>query len=265
MGVWIKHSEDTLIPTWLKMNLTDSCMHCGSPMLNYYNDDKRCTNRKCSNPKCYGFLAAKADVMRQIVGIEGIGYESCLKDAMMIKATSQFQLLKLWGSKPTVSLVEYLKMHCFEGIDTEWERIVIEGGYYSVEGLLEGYKGKWAGLLNTHKDELFDNLQYVTLKKPVVKTIDREPQILTIMITGTPIGYNNKDHFVDCMNAIGEGYIKVIHQKTKRKSNVDCLIREPGSTTRGKVEAAKAGGIPIITSAQFIDIMKTAVERIKSE
>ena len=132
MGVWIKHSEDTLIPMWLKTNLTDSCMHCGSPMLNYYNDDNRCTNRKCSNSKCYGFLAAKADVMRQIVGIEGIGYESCLKDAMMIKATSQFQLLRLWGSKPTVSLVEYLKMHCFEGIDTEWERIVIEGGYLDI-------------------------------------------------------------------------------------------------------------------------------------
>ena len=266
MGNWIQQSEDTSLPTWLAEAIPDTCKYCGSPMLNYYNDSGRCTNRKCSNPECYGFVAAKADFARKLLKISGIGFEGCLKDAMMIKAHSPFQLLKLWGVLPVISIGTFLRMHCFEGVDSEWDYITQRSNIYTLDELYERYDGKWKQLLIDNKQQIYDNLAYVQLAKNPNPVTSREPDlVLTVMITGTPIGFNSKDHFINEINAICKGRIVLQHQKTKKQTGVDCLIREPGSTTRGKVEAAQKGGIPILTSEQFINFLTAKMLEFNSE
>lgn len=266
MGYWVEHLEDPYMPTWLKSSLPKKCPYCGSSMMNYYNEDLRCTNRKCSNDTCYGFVAAKADFARKIIGIKGVGFAGCLKEATLIKATSPFQLFKLWEIKPTITLEQFLRMHCFEGIDSEWERITKTLNVYTLDELYENYGGKWRGLLESNKEMLYSNLEYIALKPRPVMLVEQGPsKVFNVMITGTPNGYRTKEEFIDTLNVACKGRIVILHQKTKRQSGVDFLIREPGSATRGKVEAAKRGGIPIVTSEQFIDYLVAYMTKLNVE
>ena len=264
MNGWIKQDEDTLMPDWLKEGLSSKCQYCESPMLNFYNENSRCTSRKCSNPQCYGYTAARMDFVRKLIKIEGVGFQTCLSDAQLYGVHSTFELLSKWGIKPNVTLDTYLRMHCFEGVDSEWEKIVKGLGIYNLDDLFERYDGKWLNLLLQNKAELYHNLMYVTLIEPNVRSKENM-EVYTIMITGTPNGFASKEHFIDEINKACNGYITVLHQKTKRQSGVDFLIREPGSTTRGKVEAAQRGGIPIVTSVEFIQFLIDRTNAMKTE
>lgn len=260
MSEWIKASEDTYIPDWLKGSFVDKCPYCGADMLNYYNDDYRCTNRKCSNDTCPGTLAARADFMRNLIGLRDMGFSSCYKDITIFGITNQLQLLPVWNVKPKVSLGTFLRMHCFDGVDSEWDTITQKLDIYTLDELYEKYDGKWSKLLQEKKDLLYDDLKVVELESRPVGMANGPKYVITIMITGTPIGFSTKDDFINTVNEACAGKIKVIHQKTKRQTGVDCLIREPGSTTRGKVEAAEKGGIPILTSEQFLTVIKQMME-----
>ncbi len=266
MGSWVIQSEDTIMPGWLNDSLRKTCPYCGSPMMNYYNDSMRCTNRKCSNDACSGFVAARADFVRKLLKMEGLGFKSCLRDIQISKAKTPFELLGFWQYKPTVSLGMFLRMHCFEGIDNEWEDIAVSTGAYTLDELYNNYNGKWKQLLEDNKELIYNNLQYVTLKGRPVDMVKSGPRmVLNIMITGTPIGFQSKEHFISTLNALCRGIIVIKHQVTKRQSGVDCLIREPGSTTRGKVEAAQKGGIPILTSEQFINALTMKMQEYAAE
>lgn len=266
MSFWINHEEDPYIPNWLKGNLQAKCSLCGSPMMNYYNDDMRCTNRKCSNDGCYGFVAAKADFARKIIKLEGIGYARCLADAQMANAHSPFELFAAWGMKPVVTLDQFLRMHCFEGVDSEWERATKLLNAYTLDEFYERYDGKWKQLLIDNKELVYNNAKYVTFVERPKDLVQSGPKhTFNIMITGTPVGYETKDHFINVVNEACKGLIVVTHQKTKRQTGVDCLIREPGSTTRGKVEAAIKGNIPILTSEQFLNALIVLMNNMNTE
>lgn len=266
MNEWVEHVEDQRIPNWLKDNLASECPYCKSPMLNYYNVDNRCTNRKCSNEECYGFVAARTDFARQLVGIKNIAYAGCLKDAITHKCKSPFELFKVWNFVPTVTVDQFLRIHCFEGVDSEWEKIVQTLNIYTLDELYEKYDGKWKTLLEVNKEKIYSNAQYVVFKqRPEGLTTKGVRHTYTIMITGTPKDFNTKDDFIAAINYACRGIITVIHQKTKRQSGVDFLIREQGSTTRGKVEAAIKGGIPIVTSQEFVAFLVHKMESLNSE
>lgn len=266
MGIWVNQIEDSNLPMWISEALPGTCKYCGSLMQNYYNDYGRCTNRRCSNPACAGFVAARADFVRKLLKLEGLGFKSCLRDVRISHAENHFQLLEYWGIHPTVSLSLFLRMHCFEGIDNEWEDIVQSTGSYTLDELFERYNGKWKALMNDNKELLYSNLKYFNIAGKPTDLVKSGPRlVLTIMITGTPIGFASKEDFVDTLNAICRGLIVIKHQKTKRQSNVHCLIREPGSKTRGKVDAAIKGGIPILTSSQFVQFLTEQMKKINTE
>lgn len=266
MSTWISYSEDDNLPSWLKDNISKTCKYCGSEMLHHYNDGGRCTNRKCSNPMCPGFLAAKMDYVRKLIGVQGIGFKTCLKDIQTFGVTSQFKLLNMWGYTPTVTIGKFLRMHCFEGVDSEWDNITIDLGIYTLDELYDKYDGKWKQLLLDNKELIYSNAQYVNfVKKPATVKADGPWLTLVIMITGTPIGYRSKNHFIDILNELCKGIIVIRQQATAKQSGVDALIREPGSTTKGKYTAAVKGNIPILTSEQFIWFLAEMMNRYNSE
>ncbi len=266
MGTWVMQAEDDLMPSWLNDSLSKTCQHCGSPMMNYYNDVGRCTNRKCSNEECCGFVAAKADFVRKIIKLEGLGFKTCLRDVKLSGAKNPFELLDFWHCKPVVSLGTFLRMHCFEGVDNEWDNITTSLGVYTLDELYDAYDGKWKSLLLENREEIYSNQKYVQLKGKPADLVKSGPRlVLNVMITGTPIGYASKEDFLRTLNSICRGIIVITHQVTKRQSGVDCLIREPGSTTRGKVEAAIKGNIPILTSEQFINFLTDQMNRYNAE
>lgn len=266
MGTWVVQAEDDVMPDWLNDSLSKTCKHCGSPMMNYYNDVGRCTNRKCSNESCCGFVAARADFVRKLLNLDGLGFKTCLRDVKSCGARNPFELLDYWHCKPVVSLGMFLRMHCFEGVDNEWDTIATTLGVYTLDELYSSYDGKWKSLLLEHKDEVYGNLKYVQLSGRPENLVKSGPRlVLNIMITGTPIGFASKDDFIRTLNSICRGIIVINHQVTKRQSGVDCLIREPGSVTRGKVDAAIKGNIPILTSEQFIGFLTERMKEYNTE
>ena len=258
--MWVKQVEDKRLPEWLGSHLFENCSICGSPMENYYNeDDGRCTNRRCSNPTCPGMIAARADNMRQLLGLKGLGYASCLDTVRLHDIKYPIEILKYWGIKPKVTIGKYLRMQCWPGVDSGLETEMQKHAITSLNSLFERYDGKYKDLILSHKDELLRFQDLVTLPEEVT---DRPDRIYTIMITGTPNGFNTKDHFINSVNRMCSGKIVTIHQATKRQSGVDFLIREPGSTTRGKVEAAQRGGIPIVTSEEYMGFLMNQLSEI---
>lgn len=264
MGLWKLHSEDNYMESWLKDSLPSVCSYCGEEMENFYNDDGRCTFRRCSNKDCFGMKGHRGDFMFKLLGYKGIGPATCISLAEGLKGISHVAMLKTY-EKPTMSLGTYLRIHCFEGVDSAWDSICARNSYYTLDELFNEYSGKYRSILEENKELLYSNLQYVTLKEREHLTAEKPTLCYNIMITGTPNGFSSKQDFIDKLNAAMLGKVIITHQVTKRQSDVDFLIREPGSTTKGKVEAAIKGGIPIVTSSQFINILIEDVKRINSE
>lgn len=259
--MWVKQIDDNNLPDWLAPHLKSTCRYCGSPMENYYNMDGRCTNRRCSNSVCPGMIAARADNMRQLIGLKGLGFAKCLSDIQCNNITNPIELLRVWRYKPEVTLGTFLRMQCWEGVDSELETITQQNDYYTLDELFEGYAGKYRQLFEDNKESLYRTVEYVTLKVRQGEAYKNAVK-MTIMITGTPNGFATKEDFVDSCNEACKGRIITIHQKTKRQTGVDCLIREPGTATRGKVEAAQKGGIPIITSLEYIYLLGAILKKL---
>lgn len=259
--MWVKQDEDLKMPEWLSSNISPKCKYCGSDMMNYYNSDGRCTNRRCSNDNCPAMIAARADFMRNLLGIKNVGFATCLSTIKARGITNPVELLGVWGLKVKMPLGVYLRIHCFEGVDSEWENITQSLNVFTLDDLYEKYDGKWKSLLDANKELLYSDLKYVELDAPT-NDFKGEAVILRVMITGTPNGFATKDEFIAACNYVLAGRIIVIHQRTKKQSGVDYLIREPGSTTRGKVEAAKKGGIPIVTSQEFFYILSEKLQTL---
>lgn len=259
--MWVKQVDDTRLPYWLAPHLKSTCRYCGSPMENYYNIDGRCTNRRCSNPDCAGMIAARADNMRQLIGLKGIGFSKCLSDVQLNNIKRPIELLRVWKCKPIVTLGTFLRMQCWEGVDSEWDMITQQNDFYTLDELFEGYDGKYRQLLEDNKEDLYRTVEFVYLKERQRGNVQNAVK-MTIMITGTPNGFSTKEEFVEECNKACKGKIITIHQKTKRQTGVDCLIKEPGTTTRGKVEAAMKGGIPIITSLEYIYLLGAIMKKI---
>jgi hypothetical protein len=261
--MWIKQDEDERLPEWLGKHLSSTCRFCGSPMLNYYNpEDNRCTGRKCSNENCPGMIAARADNMRQIIGIKGIGFAACLESVKYHNITNPVQLLKYWNIKPRVDIGTYLRMQCWEGVDSALETEMLKYNIKNLDDLFNRYDGKYRATIEKHKDELYALQDLVEL--PENKKSFEPKKVHTIMITGTPVGWATKEAFIAAVNDACQGIIVTIHQKTKRQSGVDYLICESGSTTTGKVETALKAGIPIVTSAQYVAILDHELDELST-
>lgn len=250
--MWVKYSDDVSTPKQILVHLSKNCMFCNSEMEHYFNDDFRCTNRRCSNPNCKSYVAAKMDVMLKILGIKGIGFKTAIKIIDENGYTRHWQLLQYLDLMPEIELFTFMRIVNIDGIDSGWEKELVTNHIFTLEDLATKYTGKYKEIVDAHKDDILDAAKYFLIKTPefVDKTSDKTVY-LNIMITGVPNGFQSKEAFIDYCNKACGGYIVITHQKTKRQSGVHYLIREPGSTTRGKVEAAEKGGIPIVTSKQF--------------
>lgn len=257
MSYFIEHEKDANIPDWLKPNLSSKCAVCGSAMLNYYNDSNRCTNRRCSNECCPGMLAARFVGMCKILGVKGVGYATGLSVIRQYNLTSHVDVISyVLAEVLEITLGKFLRVMQFEGIDGEWESLCTRKEYYTLDELFEKYDGPLLDILVANKDELYRCSKFFKFKGPVVeKAVEKTIREFNIMITGTPRGFDSKDSYVATLNYYLRGIIKIYHIPHKRKSNVDYLIREEGSKTKGKYEAALEAGIPIVTSEKFLEIL----------
>lgn len=249
---WTTLSEDSGIPEWLRGALPNKCPYCNKSMQAGTNEYGRYTGLKCEDDYCPSKIASQLEFVFNLLEVKGYGFATCLQLVRTNKWIRPIQYFSLFDNKPTMSLGVFLRCCCIQGIDGEWVAMSETADAYTLDELYQAYPSHT--LLNENK-ELFEELvQYVNLKQRTIAK-KRTTIPITIMITGTPIGYPTKEAFINACNEFLEGEFKVIHQETKRQSGVDFLIREKGSVTKGKVEAALKGHIPIVTSSDFMIIL----------
>lgn len=259
---WSVLSEDLNIPEWLRCSLPDKCKYCGKKMLAGRNEYGRYTGLKCEDDACISKIASQVEFIYDLLDIKGYGFANCLKLVREHGWSNPIQCLTVLKEKPRLPVGIFLRCCCIQGIDGEWVTLADKADAYTLEEMFDAYPDN--EYLNDNKELLFKNLQYVDLTQ---RTVEKKKNVVSIviMITGTPIGYPTKQAFIQACNNYCKGEYKIIHQETKRQSGVNFLIREEGSTTRGKVEAAIKGGIPILTSKEFIQVLSVLMKEVNSD
>lgn len=252
--------DDEQIPEKIRLALPENCSYCNSPLMVWHNETGRATGLRCSNNTCPSMIASRIEFILDLLKIKGYGFATCLSLVNRHSITVPIEILRILNVKPVVDVGTYLRLHCIEGIDQEWVQMSERADVYTLDELYGKYPTH--EMLLKYKDLFY---QYADLVEFTKRPHNSENlvHVLTIMITGTPIGFPTKEAFVAACNQVCAGYVKVIHQATPRQSGVDFLIREEGSTTRGKVSVALKAGIPIVTSEQFLRIILELMKRIK--
>lgn len=249
MGMWVKQLEDNNLPAWLTENLSSTCK-CGGDIENFYNDDNKLTSRRCSNSECPYHLAQRVVKMCDILGIVGIGPETALQIVRTNKLTNTYEAIPYvtGGVKPSISLYDYLRISCTQGIDTGWKDVAAT--CKTLDDCYTKYTGELQYILMEMKDMLYKGLEHVQLQVPT--QMKYKPIITgTVMISGTIRGFAERNHFIYSINRASQGLIAIGIAEGKKKNGVMALIQEADTPNRGKAECALENGIPIMTPEAF--------------
>ena len=244
----------------LKGVIAETCPYCGGKMINLCNEFGKITNRRCENyTTCPGHNAAKAEDMFKILGVQGIGYKTCLDYLRSNGYKSHLDCLPL-STENELYLYDIFRLLCIDGLDKQWKKECETVNVYTLEDVNK-LSPKLQVYVNNNMDTINKILEYIKIKVPSKKFSDT---FNNIMITGPVNGFVNKNDFINyCNDKYGE-YIKTIHQENKRKTNVDYLIKEPQTAPRAKVEVAKSAGIPIVSSEEYLKILEEACKQFKN-
>ena len=256
---WFTITEDASIPDWLKEHLPTTCKYCGQPMLSGHNEYGRITGLRCADMDCPSMIASRLVFVYEVLGLKGTGFAKAYELVKIKKWKHPIEYLQLLEKKPKMKLGTFLRCNCIQGIDGEWVTLAEKADCYTLDEMFDAYPDN-EYLLN-NKEMLYRNVEYVELAEREHKRVKSVIPI-TIMITGTPNGFATKEHFINACNDYCKGEYKIIHQATKKASGVQFLIREPGSTTRGKVEVALKAKIPIITSEEFLKVLSILMKEV---
>lgn len=259
--LWLKQSEDYLMPEWLKNNLPENCPECGSPIYNGYNSEKECTRRIDSNETCPRVLAARIAYMCEELQIPGIKEGNSYKIVREHQLTNYFDAIPIiCKEKPKINLSTLFKFAFIFGVSDEFDSICKE--FTTVDEVLNDYNGKY-------KQELLEKrelLKYGESKFEIVKPYKHDTVFPTIVggvvvITGEIPNYQNRGDFIPVVNSMFLGLTNFSYSPSKRKTGLFCCIAQDKSVTTGKVEEARAAGAPIYTVNEF---MQEVIGRIKA-
>lgn len=255
---WIRQSDDSRMPDWLKNSLEAKCTYCGSEKENFYNDRGECTNRRCPNPECPGTIAQRIADMCEFLGVKGIKEGRGLQMVRDYDLKNHYQALpRIVTEKPKMYLSGFMRISFIRGIDTAWDGLC--GTSNTLDELYANVNSEVQSVLDRYMDVLREGIQYVEILprevyefKPVISG--------NVMITGAIPGFTNRDNYVYAFNRIGRGLVN-FRVVGKRKTDVLCLIKQADAPNTGKTECALENGIPIMTPEEF----KEWVERKLTE
>lgn len=248
MGIWVKQSEDRMLPKWLTDKLRQNC-ECGNPIINYKNDNGYYTARKCSNDLCPYHMAQKVVLMCDVIGAQGVGPKTAYNVISAHKLTNHLQTVPyLFREKPKVTLYAYLRACCIEGIDRKWQEVADK--FDTVKDMYNGYKGALLGILEENRQLIEGGVQYFDFDarwKPKYEPIVEG----TVMISGNLKGFGSRNDFIVAINRASDGLITFNVAENKRKTGIYALIQEEDTPNRGKAECALENNIPILTPKEF--------------
>jgi hypothetical protein len=240
------------IPEWLGNALPNECQ-CGCPILN--NEDL--TFRWCMNPTCYYHMQHKGDEMFKHLNVKGIGPATCLAGLRRFKLKNHFELLpRILGEvKPRVHLWEIADMAGIYGYGKVfWEKAL--AGKKTFEEYFDSGNFIPKDIV-ANKKLLIDAEEYFSIK-PALSN-----RYISVMMTGSITGFNNRDQFIEKCNEIGGQYLRV--RDTGKNGSVDYLITEDVYSNTGKAKLARQNGISIVTPKEFIALLTALITELLEE
>lgn len=257
---WVKHSEDVLMPNWLKDELGDECPECHSPIYNGYNDDNECTRRKCEDDNCPRTIAAKIAFMCEelkIAGIKsGVGYK-LVKDHNL---KNHFDAIPyICSEKPRILLSTLVKFAFIFGMGDDCIGICKDD--VTIKDVLNRYTGKYENDLRSKEEELRRGEEVFEIIIPV-KHETAFPSLLSgcIVVHGEVPGFEDRNTFVPTVNATFMGLTSFSYSKSKRKTGLFCCISNDKTSMSAKVKEAKEAGAPIYDKNELLAVI---IDRIK--
>lgn len=236
------------VPEWVCDNWLTTCPECGSFIVDN-SDTGVTTSRSCANPICPGHMSYKADMLAKRFNIKGFGPKTARSIISRKQMKSHLEFLKEWfpDDTMTVSLAEVADMCMLEGYGmTTAEKELSQ--YRSFDQYFAECKAI-NPILAEHKEELLYAQTLFRIKEPLAASK------IYVMATGTFNGYSNRMDFFKDINELYGWFIHVI-VTGKRKTGIHYLVCEKDASDSSKLRTARDCGIPIVTPAEFLSIIK---------
>lgn len=247
---WVEQNQDELFPDWLAASLSGTCPECNAPILNGYNDRDECTRRRCSNPRCVGNISAKIAKMCDTLGVAGIKEGKAKRMVIECGLKSHWEAIPvIYDNKPELTLLMFLKCCFIYGIDSELSSIAAD--FKSVDDMMKGYNGKYYQLLHEYDDTICEGLKYVDIKAVETGFIYNPVIIGEVNITGIVPGYKDREDFINNLNYIFRGLVRLKYTNSKRKTGLLACISHDTHASSGKISSAIEGGLSIMTPDEF--------------
>lgn len=248
------------IPEWLKPHMQILCK-CGGVMADDgpldYRGVMKLTQRFCLNPRCPYHMAEKVQMLAKYFNIGGVGPETALDLIRSYKFKSHLDALKIWfADKPSVYLYEVGELSYIYGIKSKWKDML--AGYTSFEQYFTTARNIPEVALSNAK-YLVECEQYFNVKQEKLST-----NVLKVMITGSLHGFTSRQEFIELVNNEYKDYFRIEDNK-KTVRDTYCLIKEPESVDYSKTAIAVNNNIPVMSSKQFLLMLKALKEAMVNE
>lgn len=235
------------LPEWVRENITTKCPYCDSYLLDN-SPTGVITSRWCSNKYCPGHMQYKVEALAKHFNIAGFGVKSALRWVYNNRGKCHMEILKEWFEEPpmvrlsTVATLAFLRGYGSSNAVKDLDSFTDFDDYFSNARMPNA-------ILVENAQYLKECSSYFTIEQPM------SSKQLTVMGTGSFNGFSNRDEYFSLINKAFGSYIHVIETKGPRKTGVAYLIKEDNAPDRSKSRIAKEYGIPVVTPAQFYEIL----------
>lgn len=247
----------TDLPDWVKNNMQMTCSYCNSFLCDN-SDTGVTTARWCSNPKCPGHMAHKMKFVSDFFHVKNFGPQTALSYIRQHKCDNHLEILKEWfkEEKPLVSLSDIAVLACIEGYGETQARNNLNA-FSSFTTYFANVTSP-NDILVKNKEYLLKCESYFNVKAPL--SVNK----MLVMGTGSFHGFNNRDEYFAQLNDAFGQFIQII-QTGKRKTGVSYLIKEKDAVDHSKSQIAREQGIPVLTPAEFFDLLQSTFTYMNEE
>ena len=240
---------NTELPDWVRDNIMKVCPYCGCYLVDNSDLGRGMTARKCPNGKCPGHMQHKMVSLAKHMGVKNFGPASALNYIKIHKCTSHMDILADWlgDTRPLMKLSDIVDLACIEGYSSTTGQKELNSFKSFTDYFTNGHPIN--PVLWSNKEILLKAESYFTIPEPLSKTT------MLVMGHGSFDNFPNRGEFFREVNEAFGNFIQVI-ESGKRKSGISYLIMEKHTSRSGlKYEAAQEAGVPIVTPAEFVNIL----------
>lgn len=241
--------HNTKAPSWVMENIMLTCPYCNCLLVDNSDGPNGMTARWCPNKECPGHMQYKMDYMAKTLGIKNFGPATALTYIKTHHCKSHVEILDEWlgSTKPLFRLSEIADLACIDGYSSVTGKKELNE-FASFDDYFK-HANPVNPILWSNRELLYDIEKHFTVAEPMSK------RKIFVMGHGSFNNFSSRKEFFDEVNAAFGNVIQVI-EVGRRKTGVSYMLIDNGTAHTGlKYNTAVECGIPIVTPAEFVNIL----------